>query len=303
MTVKKQAGKAEPDWLQKKRQLATLLQSHFPVLPGQEQWLPWQPTSCTGQENGGWLRHVGTYTALPLKEAVWDYSELLQENLMEKALRWQDNQLFAGHLANIDGGQFIYVPDDCQLTVPLEFTGQGCFANPHNVIIVGARSQVTIDERLMVKSAQGLFAGTEILLGAGARVEYRQANDLRAPVVYTAVHAYQAHGATLDLHLVVANQGAVTVSASNFLDGAGSEWTTTALLDPGDTGQLRFIPVADGFGQGSHADLTTYINDQGQGQVKLTPFKTGSGEPLPLKSTVIRKSGAAKWPLSLTGVR
>lgn len=303
MTIEKANGKAEPDWLQKKRQLATLLQSRFPVLPGQEKWFPWQPAACAGQKKQGWLRHTDTYTALPLAEAVWDYSELLQENLMEKALRWQDNQLFAGHLANIDGGQFIYVPDDCCLTAPIEFTGQGCLTNPHNVIIVGARSRVTIDERLMIKSAQGLFAGTEILLGAGARVEYRQTNDLRAPAVYTAVHAYQAHGATLNLKLVVANEGAVTVSTSNFLDGAGSTWTTTALLDPGDTGQLHFIPVADGFGQGSHADLTTYVNDQGRGQVKLAPFKTGSGEPLPLKGTVIKKSAVANWPATLAEVR
>lgn len=300
MTSKQNWG-AEPGWLQKKRQLASLLQKRFPVLPGQEKWLPWQKTTQPDQGGEGWLHHRGTYTALPLEAAVRDYSELLQENLMEKALRWQDNQLFAGHLANIDGGQFIYVPDDCRLTAPIELTGRGSLTNPHNVIIVGARSRVTIEERLMIKSAQGLFAATEVLLGAGAVVDYRQANDLRAPAVYTALHAYQAHAARLKLNLVVANEGAVTVSASDFLDGDASTWTTTAVLDPGRTGQIDWRPVADGFGRGSRADMTTYVNDQGRGRVKLAPFQTSSGEPLPLKSTVIKKSTAANWPQSRIG--
>lgn len=288
----------EPGWLQKKRQLASLLQPRFPKLAGQEKWLPWQ--SGGGEaESSGWLRHGVPYTALPLAAAVRDYSELLQENLMEKAIYWQDNQLFAGHLANIDGGQFIYVPDDCRLTTPIEFTAQGRLTNPHNVIIVGARSRVTIKEQLMIKSAQGMFAGTEILLGAGAEVNYQQANDLRAPAVYTAVHAYQAHGAALRLRLAVVNEGAVTISTSSFLDGNASRWDVRALMDPGDNGQLRFIPVADGFGQGSCANLTTYVNDQGRGQVELAPFKTSSGEPLPLRSRIIKRRTAVEWPAAL----
>ncbi|WHO86083.1 SufD family Fe-S cluster assembly protein [Limosilactobacillus oris] len=290
----KQSPLAEPDWLQKKRQLATLLQARFPTVPGQEKWLPWQQTA--NHQSRGWLRHTGTYVALPLAAAVQNYSELLQENLMEKAIRWQDNQLFAAHLANIDGGQFVYVPDDCHLTAPVEIAGQGQLANPHNLIIVGAHSRVTIKEHLMVKSAQGMFAGTEILLGTGAKVDYQQENDLRAPAVYAAVHAYQAHGAHLSSTLVVNNAGDLTLSTSDFLDGAASTWTVKVSLDPGKTGRLHFHPLVDGFGQGSHADLTTRVNDLAAGQVELTPFRTGSGEPLSLTSTVIKQSSGVGAP-------
>ena len=58
----------------------------------------------------GWLSlQEDSLTAMPLEEAVNEYSTLLQENLMEKAIFWQESQLAAMHLANIDCGQFIYL--------------------------------------------------------------------------------------------------------------------------------------------------------------------------------------------------
>lgn len=293
MSTVKKMWSNEPDWLQKKRQLAQALGGRFPKIDQQEKWLPWQtaPSQTTG-----WLDHQGNYAAQPLATAVNTYSELLQENLMEKAVRWQDNQLFAAHLSRIDAGQFIYVPDNCQLPAPIRLAPQGIAANPHNVIIVGANSQVTIEETMRLKSAQPLFAATELLLGAGARVVYRRADELRAPAIYSAVHAYQARGAQLLTRMVVANEGDVTLSLANFLDGAASTWDSSVLLQPGRYGRQAFHPVVDGYGAGSHASLTTYIDQLTSDQVKHDQFQTGSGEPLPVtEKTILKAKQGAGW--------
>lgn len=281
------AWQDEPAWLRKKRQLAQILRERFPKFEHQEKWLPWQ-TMVTDQTN--WLRVDQEYQALPLSEAVHRYSELLQENLMEKALRWQDNQLFAAHLTQIDGGQFIYIPDNTTINKPIEFAPQGMMTNPHNLIIVGANSTVSINEKMQVKSAQPLFAGTEILIGAGATVAYHWANELRAPAIFSAVHAYQARGAHLTTDLAVVNVGDVTISLSNFLDGVASTWSAAVLLRPGKTGVHSLLANVDGFGQGSHADLVTYADKSAGGQVTVGDFQPGSGEPLPVKSINLEKT-------------
>lgn len=274
----------EPSWLKKKRQLAALLQKRLPEFQQQTKWLPWQQLP-TSQE--GWLTADGDFTAAPLSVAVNQYSDILQENLMEKAIRWQDNQLFAAHLAHMDGGQFIYVPENTDLSVPVEFTGRGMLTNPHNVIIVGANSRVTIKERLRLKSAQPMFTGTELLIGAGAQVNYQQANELRAPAIFTAVHVYQARGAAVYTDLVAANEGDLTLSLYNFLDGAESTWKADTHLQPGRTGVQEFIPSVDGFGTRSKARLTTYVKETRSGQVKVAKFQPAAGEPLSATNRVV----------------
>ena len=87
--------KQEPAWLEKKRQLAVLLQSRFPTLPTQEEWGDSWQKGTTGMSRGWLSLQEDSLTAMPLEEAVNEYSTLLQENLMEKAIFWQDSQLAA----------------------------------------------------------------------------------------------------------------------------------------------------------------------------------------------------------------
>ena len=78
--------KQEPAWLEKKRQLAVLLQSRFPTLPTQEEWGDSWQKGTTGMSRGWLSLQEDSLTAMPLEEAVNEYSTLLQENLMEKAM-------------------------------------------------------------------------------------------------------------------------------------------------------------------------------------------------------------------------
>lgn len=284
----------EPAWLTKKRQLAQVIQGRLPKFSGQERWLPWQIKTGGYQEN--WLVHQGRdFMAAPLTQAVDNYSTFLQENLMEKGISWHDNQLFAAHLANIDGGQFIYVPSNRQVVVPITFAPRGMMTNPQNIIIVGANSEVTLVEKMVVKSAQPLFADTEILVGANARVHFKQNNQLRAPVIFQGLSLYQARGASVRTDQTMENDGDVTIKLSNFLDGDASQWTARAMLNPHEYGRYHFLPQVDGFGKGSQASLTTYFDQDEGGTVLAEPFKPTSGEPLMTNERVITPQDS-DWP-------
>ena len=113
-----------PDWLMKKRQLAVLLQERFKSTPAAEKimaaWLE-NPSLAQLEQAADEQADADQVTAavppttgwvnLPLFTAANTYPELLQENLMEKAISWQDSQLNAMHLALLNGGRFIYIPD------------------------------------------------------------------------------------------------------------------------------------------------------------------------------------------------
>lgn len=89
-------------WLGQKRQLALRLFDRLaagaPALLAD-----WQTDPDLGAEQGT-SRGVGDLVEQPLLNVAPQFSELLQENLMEKALAWQGNQENAAHLALLNGG-------------------------------------------------------------------------------------------------------------------------------------------------------------------------------------------------------
>ena len=270
----------EPAWLTKKRQLAVLLQSRFPSFPHQDIWTKQSSRQAQGSLDNNYLSVNEKYlTALPLEEAVNEYSALLQENLMEKAVFWQDNQLNANHLANIDSGQFIYLHSQGETEKPMVFSPHLKSTNSHNVIIISAGVNAVIEERMVNSTLLPSYEATEILVGANAHVTYRQANRSTSKNVYRAIHAYQAHGSTLNFEVASQAHGAATVDLYSFLDGQKSRWNTTIAL----TGVQRLIALVDGFGQGTSATLTQYRDVK---TIAGAPFKVKAGEPLVISEDI-----------------
>lgn len=266
----------EPAWLEKKRQLAAMLQSRFPASPRQEEWLSsWQKRPIS--RSNGWLSlHEDNLIAMPLEQAVNEYSTLLQENLMEKAIFWQDNQLAAAHLANIDSGQFIYLRPQIVRERPIVFRPQLNSANSHNIIIISAGVKVVIDERMVNDTLLPAYEATEILLGANAHVTYRQSNRSTSSNIYRAIHAYQAHGSTLQLEIASQAQNKAIVDLYSFLDGQNTQWTATTALK----GTQHLTALVDGFGKDTSASLTQYRDSE---TVTADPFKVKAGEPLAIR--------------------
>ena len=225
-----------PDWLMKKRQLAVLLQERFKSTPAAEKimaaWLE-NPSlaqleqSADEQANADQVKATVPPTTgwvnLPLFTAANAYPELLQENLMEKAISWQDSQLNAMHLALLNGGRFIYIPDGTIVKEPIELTVDCPLPNYHNLVIVGAGAQATIVEHQTATSRQPAYFGTELLLGDGARVDYYQSNRFSAAQNHQAVRAYQAQHSVLNMYLALFDEHDLTTDFYANLDGQGGE--------------------------------------------------------------------------------
>ena len=200
---------------------------------------------------------------------------LLQENLMEKAIFWQDNQLAAMHLANIDCGQFIYLRPQSTQERPIVFSPHLNSANTHNIIVISAGASAVIEERMVNDTLLPSYEGTEILVGANAHVTYRQANRSTSKNIYRAIHAYQAHGSTLQFEVASQVQTKATVDLYSFLDGQNTQWTPTIAL----SGTQQLTAMVDGFGKETSATLTQYRDSE---MVTGAPFKVKAGEPLPI---------------------
>ena len=169
------------------------------------------------------VKMAAGWVNLPLFAAANVYPELLQENLMEKAISWQDSQLNAMHLALLNGGRFIYIPDGTIVKEPIELTVDCPLPNYHNLVIVGAGAQATIVEHQTATGSQPAYFGTELLLGDGARVDYYQSNRFAATQNHQAVRAYQAQHSVLNMYLALFDEHDLTTDFYANLDGQDGE--------------------------------------------------------------------------------
>ena len=282
-TVQK-ASQGQPDWLQKKRSLAIMLQKRFPLANQQQAWLAkWQELELVTNDESSLLNHDGDdFVALPINMAVQKYPELLQENLMEKAVRWQDNQLNALHLALMDTGQFIYVPDETKLEKPLKVGLVTRSNNPHNLIIVGAGAQVTVIEESDYKTQSPLFAATEILMGTGAQVKFCQNNHYHGDLVRQAVHSYQARGSKLEVEGVIPENQQGYSSFYSFLDGSDAHWNVQLASMVEADCQQEVVTQVVGYGENTSAQVNEWGWVAPNAQLKWGKLATVDDEPLEL---------------------
>lgn len=219
----KKAVPDQPDWLQQKRQLAGQLAATFTTNDFAQHIIDqWQAPDLGIVDDGQGDCSTADYVDLPLFAAARKYSELLQENLMEKAIFWQDSQLNALHMAMLNGGRFIYVPDNKVIEKPIELHVDCPLTNYHNLVIVGANSQVTIVEQQNGSSQQPTFFGTELLLGDGAVVNYYQSNHFTSATNWQATRAYQAADSQLNVYTAFFDQHDLYTDTFTSLDGDGS---------------------------------------------------------------------------------
>ena len=220
----KAAAHNQPAWLQKKRQLAAQLAANFPNNAFEQAILDhWQSVDLTEADDGQGDCSTNDYVDLPLFAASAKYSELLQENLMEKAISWQDSRLNALHMALLNGGRFVYVPDGKVVKDPIELKVTCQQSNYHNLVIVGANAQVTIVEQQTGASSVPTFFGTELLLGDGAVVNYYQSNHFTAQNNWQATRAYQAADSQLNVYTAFFDGHDLYTDTFTSLDGDGSQ--------------------------------------------------------------------------------
>ncbi len=115
---------------------------------------------------------------MPLSQAVREYPELVKRYFMSDGVALTENKFAALHGALWNGGMFLYVPKNVEVSLPLqsligiEKPGLGSFY--HTLIVAEEGSSVSIlEDRISAAGGPALNAEVmEVFVGKGARVRY-----------------------------------------------------------------------------------------------------------------------------------
>ena len=121
-------------------------------------------------------------TVTNLSEAMQSSPDLVRQSLGRYA-DYESNAFTALNTAFVHEGAFVHVPDGAQVEDPIRLLflttsgEQGTVAHPRVLIVVGRESRATIieDHKGITDGRYFANAVTEVVVGAGARVEYYKA--------------------------------------------------------------------------------------------------------------------------------
>ena len=165
-----------------------------------------------------------------MRSAVAEHPDLVREHFMRTVVRPDESKFCALHAALWNGGTFLHVPPNAEVTVPLVseawIRSDGSALFPHTLIIAEAGSRVTLLDQF------GSYAGewpafvdgiVEIILRDSAQVRYIAHQDWMASVTEVGMlRARLARDSSLN-SLVVGLGGRVVKSNSeSLLEGPGA---------------------------------------------------------------------------------
>ncbi|WP_338471912.1 Fe-S cluster assembly protein SufD [Niallia sp. XMNu-256] len=174
--------------------------------------------------------------------AAREHGELLQKYLMKDCVKVDENKLTALHAAFVNGGVFLYIPKNVELTEPIQavFLHDDAEANlfNHVLIVAEANSSVTYVENYIstVASTGNVFnLVTEVIANDNAKVQYGAVDNLSEGVTtYVNRRGNAARDAKIGWSLGMMNEGN-TVSDN-----------TTNLLGDGSYGDAKAVVVGTG---------------------------------------------------------
>ncbi|GAA6237244.1 SufD family Fe-S cluster assembly protein [Apilactobacillus micheneri] len=255
----------EPQWLSVKRMVAAKMAPKF-ALDNQQRNFNFAKPDLDQQKinpnNQASDQHQKDgVIAMDLFAAANQFPELIQENLMEKAIYWRDNQLNANHLAYLQSGGFVFIPDDKNIDEPINISNliNHNHQEKHLLIIAAAGSIANIvfedkdtsrkNDRLMI----------EVLLGDHAKVNFYDAALSKAQNAHRVLNAYLAQNAELNTYTGLFNHFNSRYDSNIDLDGIGS-CATINLINLADKQQKQLIKTKI-VNQSEHTSGT--INERG----------------------------------------
>ncbi|MCS7230164.1 MAG: Fe-S cluster assembly protein SufD [Candidatus Kryptonium sp.] len=128
--------------------------------------------------------YLGKVVLMPLARALGEYEEMIKERIFTK-FRYDQNKFTALHLAFLNSGVFIYVPDGVELDKPIyivnEVQSENAGVFSHNLVIVGKNSHVTVVEEnhcCLGNEYAVMTNVSEIFGGEGSNVNFISINNL-----------------------------------------------------------------------------------------------------------------------------
>lgn len=219
----------EPQWLTVKRQVAYDLSNELP-LPATLRKVNFtapeltsHPLDLTNYANEA-QQDCGIIM-MDLLAAALKFPELVQENLMEKAIPWRDNAVNARHLAFLQSGGFVFIPDNVHLNTPINISSliDNSQQEKHLLIIVGAGAQIQLTFQDQATTLDNTRLMTEILLGNHAQVDFYDAIWPHSKQTHQVFNAYLAQNAQLHTYTGLFNHGNAHYNSNIDLDGEGSQ--------------------------------------------------------------------------------
>ncbi|WP_453994068.1 Fe-S cluster assembly protein SufD [Bacillus nitroreducens] len=207
--------------------------------------------------------------------AAREHSDLLQKYFMTEAVKVDEHRLTALHAALVNGGAFVYVPKNVEVTVPLhavfiQDNGEAATFN-HVIVVAEDNSSVTyVENYLSTTDSVDTIVNivSEVIVGANAKV------------TYGAVDALATGNTTY-----VARRGVVGRDSK-------IEWAL-GLMNDGDTISENITHLV---GDGSHADSKTVVVGRGEQKQNFTTNITHHGknsEGYILKHGVMKDSASS----------
>lgn len=162
--------------------------------------------------------------------AAREHGDLLQRYLMKSGVKMDEHRLTAVHAALINGGTFLYVPKNVEVTQPIQavYIHDDAEASLFNHVLVVAEdnSSVTYVENYvsLVKAATGVVnIVTEVLANNNAKVQYGAVDTLSKEVTtYVNRRGVAARDAKIEWALGLMNDGNTISENTTNLIGDGS---------------------------------------------------------------------------------
>lgn len=214
--------------------------------------------------------------------AAREHGDLLQQYFMNYGVKVDEHKLTALHAAFLNGGAFLYVPKNVELTSPIQsvFIHDEKEANMFNHVLVVAEdnSSITYVENYIstVDSAKGIFnIVTEVIAGTNAKVQYGAVDTLaKGTTAYVNRRGVAGRDARIEWALGLMNDGnTISENVTNLVGDGSFGDTKTVVVGRGEQVQ-NFTTKVVHFGKHSEG----YILKHGVMKDKASSIFNGIGK-------------------------
>lgn len=169
--------------------------------------------------------------------AVREHGDLVQKYLMTQGVKVDEHRLAAIHAALINGGAFLYVPKNIEISEPIQavyvLDDQKAALFNHVIVVVEDNSSVTYVENYIstVESNSVVNIITEVFAGQNARVQFGAVDTLAKGITtYVNRRGTAARDARIEWALGLMNDGNTISENTTNLVGDGSFGDTKSVV-------------------------------------------------------------------------
>jgi Fe-S cluster assembly protein SufD len=169
--------------------------------------------------------------------AVREHGDLVQKYLMNQGVKVDEHRLAAIHAALINGGAFLYVPKNVEISEPIQavyvLDDQKAALFNHVIVVVEDNSSVTYVENYIstVESNSVVNIITEVFAGQNARVQFGAVDTLAKGITtYVNRRGTAARDARIEWALGLMNDGNTISENTTNLVGDGSFGDTKSVV-------------------------------------------------------------------------